>query len=150
LLFVGWVLFNMYRNAFIKGDDDPSAGMLHHWLGLSSPFVFILGVLAFGAGIATGAVVQKEGRLANGRVVSPSERAGGRAASGDPKIAARTPGPPFRLQGIFYNSKQSSAIVNGQTLLVGGQLGAWRVTAIEPRMVTLESPAGEVEKLALK
>jgi HD-like signal output (HDOD) protein len=47
------------------------------------------------------------------------------------------PKPDFRLNGIFYNAVQPSAIVNGTTVNIGDQVNGATVVAIERTKVTL-------------
>ncbi len=43
----------------------------------------------------------------------------------------------FKLQGIFYRASQASALINGQTLFVGDEIGGARLVRIERRAVHL-------------
>lgn len=44
---------------------------------------------------------------------------------------------PLKLQGIFFNPKNPSAIVNGRTVSLGERVGGFFVLAISPTAVTL-------------
>jgi hypothetical protein len=54
------------------------------------------------------------------------------------QIAALRPLPP-KLQAIFFNKAQPSAMINGRTLYVGSRLGNFQVSAITPTSATLVS-----------
>jgi hypothetical protein len=68
------------------------------------------------------------GQVAKARESSKSSR--GRTKSGFE--------PGFKLQGIFYRKSGSSALIDGQTVVVGDWIGAAQVTAIEKTTVTVE------------
>ena len=55
-------------------------------------------------------------------------------------IEALKPAPP-KLQGIFFNPKNPSAIVNGRTVSLGERVGGFFVLAISPTAVTLANNA---------
>jgi len=65
-----------------------------------------------------------------------------------PKPPSLSPPEP-KLQGIVYAATQPWAIVDGQTVHVGDQLGAFRVKEISPRAVTLEKTDGSQKILGL-
>ncbi|MFN7138196.1 MAG: hypothetical protein ACK4UN_02535 [Limisphaerales bacterium] len=46
--------------------------------------------------------------------------------------------PALKLQGIFYNSVNPAAVVNGKTYSVGGVISGARITKIEPDRITVE------------
>lgn len=47
--------------------------------------------------------------------------------------------PPFRIQSIFYpDSEHASAVIDGNSVAVGEQVGQWLVTAIHSNSVTLQ------------
>jgi hypothetical protein len=48
------------------------------------------------------------------------------------------PKGPLRIQGIFFRENSPSAIINGQTVVVGDRVGPARVVAIERQSVTVE------------
>jgi hypothetical protein len=48
---------------------------------------------------------------------------------------------PLKLQGIFFNPKNPSAIVNGRTVSLGERVGGFFVLAISPTAVTLANNA---------
>jgi hypothetical protein len=50
--------------------------------------------------------------------------------------AAETPAP-LRLQGIMFHPTNPAAMIGGQTLFIGDQLGHWRVIAITKDSATL-------------
>jgi hypothetical protein len=55
-----------------------------------------------------------------------------------PQVAtAPAPPAPFRLQAILFNPSRPSAIINGSTVFLGGQLGEFRVTQIGTNTVIL-------------
>lgn len=45
--------------------------------------------------------------------------------------------PPPKLQGIFFSASNPSAMIGGQTVMVGDKLNGYRVAAISQRSVTL-------------
>jgi len=49
------------------------------------------------------------------------------------------PKPELKLQGIFFNPRRPSAVINGRTVYVGDRVSGARVTAITPKAVTLTS-----------
>jgi cytoskeletal protein RodZ len=55
--------------------------------------------------------------------------------------------PTYKLQGIFYRHKGSSAVINGRTVWVGQRVGEARVTAIEQETVTLALSDGTTKVL---
>lgn len=57
--------------------------------------------------------------------------------------------PEFKLQGIFYDPMEPSAIVNGKTIRVNDSLGDFRVKAISKFTVTLVDSAGKEQILEL-
>jgi len=46
---------------------------------------------------------------------------------------------PMKLQGIFFNPRSPSAVVNGQSVYLGDRVGGFRVVGISPVAVTLVS-----------
>ncbi len=54
-----------------------------------------------------------------------------------PAVAVEPPAPEFKLQGIFFNPRSPSAVVNGRTVYVGDKVNGFRVYAITPQNVTL-------------
>ena len=58
------------------------------------------------------------------------------------------PKPEFKLQGIFFNPRSPSAVVNGRTVYVGDRVSGFNVIAITPKAVTLTS-ATETNVLSL-
>lgn len=54
-------------------------------------------------------------------------------------VEAPPPPPEFKLQGIFYNPRSPSAVVNGRTVYVGDRVTGYRVILITPEAVTLSS-----------
>jgi hypothetical protein len=53
-------------------------------------------------------------------------------------VPAHKSQPEFRLNGIIYTSVRPSAIVNGQTVNIGDQVGGATVVSIAPTTVTLQ------------
>jgi hypothetical protein len=49
------------------------------------------------------------------------------------------PPPPLKLQGIFFNPRSPSAVVNDRTVYVGDRVNGFRVQAITPHSVALSS-----------
>ena len=49
------------------------------------------------------------------------------------------PAPPMKLQGIFFNPRNPSALVSGQSVSLGDHVGGFRVVGISPVAVTLVS-----------
>jgi hypothetical protein len=62
--------------------------------------------------------------------------------------AAVAKSPPLKLQGIFYDPKRPSALINGQSVIVGEHLGDFEVVAITQRSATLVG-GGATNVLAL-
>jgi hypothetical protein len=56
-----------------------------------------------------------------------------------PAVAGGAPSkvPELKLQGIFFNPRSPSAVVNGRTVYVGDKVSGFRVFAITPQAVTL-------------
>jgi len=63
-------------------------------------------------------------------------------------VAAAPTRPAPKLQGIVYNPKRPSALIDGKTLFVGDRFGAFRVMAISHDTVTLTG-AGVTNLLSL-
>lgn len=55
---------------------------------------------------------------------------------------------PLKLQGIFFNPQNPSAVVNGRSVYLGDRVGGFRVMGISPVAVTLVS-ATETNVLSL-
>jgi hypothetical protein len=72
---------------------------------------------------------------------SPSNlTARGPGASSAPRsspVPVRIRTEPFRLQGIFYNSTEPHALINGQMVSVGGRISNATVVAISSAQVIL-------------
>jgi hypothetical protein len=69
-------------------------------------------------------------------------------ATGEPiRVASLT----MRLTSIYYNQdiRKSSAVIDGQSLMVGDNIGAWKVKTIDAKQVTLQDGSGQVNRLAL-
>jgi hypothetical protein len=64
-------------------------------------------------------------------------------------VPSSPPPPKTGLQGIVYTATRPWAIVNGQTVQVGDQLGEFRVVSISQHDVTLEKADGSQKKLIL-
>lgn len=47
--------------------------------------------------------------------------------------------PPLRLQAVLFSGQNSSAMINGQTVMAGDSVGEYRVSAIDQHSVTLTS-----------
>jgi hypothetical protein len=72
--------------------------------------------------------------LADDRETEPTNAA--------PVAAPATPKPaPLRLQGILFNPRRPSAMINGKTVYVGEKLGPLRVAAIDRETATLIGPS---------
>ena len=54
-----------------------------------------------------------------------------------PAAVVEPPMPEFKLQGIFYNPRSPSAVVNGRTVYVGDKVEGFQVYVITPAKVTL-------------
>ncbi len=52
-------------------------------------------------------------------------------------VAAPPPPPPPKLQGIVYNPKRPSALIDGRPLFIGDRFRTFRVVAITPDTVTM-------------
>jgi hypothetical protein len=63
------------------------------------------------------------------------------SVAGTNGTAVAQPSPPqpapLKLQGIVFNPKRPSAVINGKSLFRGDRIGAFRVLAIGPDSVTL-------------
>jgi len=75
---------------------------------------------------------------------SPQDQAGlantpEEAMTNTQPVAVEAPPPEFKLQGIFYNPRSPSAVVNGRTVYVGDRVTGYRVITITPEAVTLSS-----------
>jgi hypothetical protein len=82
--------------------------------------------------VASPQIIQRFAGIAKGwpRMFQRTSHAGARGRN-DPK-------GPLRIQGIFYRPNSPSAIINGQTVVVGDKVGSARVIAIERQSVTIE------------
>jgi len=56
--------------------------------------------------------------------------------------------PPLKLSGLVYNGDNSTAVINGRTLKVGGYIGEVKLVAIQQRTATVEL-SGERKALSL-
>lgn len=54
-----------------------------------------------------------------------------------PAAVVEPPLPEFKLQGIFFNPRSPSAVVNGRTVYVGDRVEGFRIHLITPTAVTL-------------
>jgi hypothetical protein len=63
--------------------------------------------------------------------------------------AAPTPPPPPKLQGIFYDPQNPTAIVNGKTAHLNDVLRDFRVKAILPSSILIEYGDGSITRLNL-
>jgi len=54
-------------------------------------------------------------------------------------VVETPPQPEFKLQGIFFNPRSPSAVVNGKTVYVGDRVSGYQVQTITPTAVTLAS-----------
>jgi hypothetical protein len=73
------------------------------------------------------------------------------AASTNATIAAQPEPPkpaPLTLQGIVFNPRRPSVVINGRTLFVGDRIGQFRVAAIHPDSTVLIG-AGRTNLLSL-
>ncbi len=52
-------------------------------------------------------------------------------------VVVPPPAPELKLQGIFFNPRSPSAVVNGRTVYVGNKVNGFEVLAITPQAVTL-------------
>jgi len=62
--------------------------------------------------------------------------------------AEAVPPPALKLQGIFFNPSNPSAVVNGKTVYLGERVNGFRLIAVSPVAVTLAS-ATETNVLSL-
>lgn len=67
---------------------------------------------------------------------SPATGAAITNAAPVPDAVPATPPPP-KLQGIVFNPKRPSALIDGRTLFLGDRFGQFRVVAITTQTVTL-------------
>jgi hypothetical protein len=51
------------------------------------------------------------------------------------------------LQGIFFSGKNTSALINGKSVIVGGRIGDARVVAITRESATIITAAGQTNLL---
>jgi hypothetical protein len=63
-------------------------------------------------------------------------------------VATEPPPSPLKLQGIIYNPRRPSAVINGRTLFLGDHFRDFRVTSIGADSVTLVG-AGQTNVLNL-
>lgn len=71
-----------------------------------------------------------------GEVLKPLDEPG---TNGVPVVAAVVAAvlpPPLKLQGIFFNPQNPSAVVNGRSVYLGDRVGGFRVMGISPVAVT--------------
>ena len=57
--------------------------------------------------------------------------------------------PQFHLRAIFYAPPRSSAVIDGQTVLVGDRIGDCYIKDIGPRSVTIQDAKGQTNLLPL-
>jgi hypothetical protein len=55
--------------------------------------------------------------------------------------------PKLKVQGIIFDSKHPTAIMNGKSVNVGDSIGGFRVKAISPSSVQLQRPDGSQQTL---
>jgi hypothetical protein len=65
--------------------------------------------------------------------ISPEEE----QTNSQPALALPPKAPELKLQGIFFNPRSPSAVVNGRTVYVGDKVSGFRVFAITPQTVAL-------------
>jgi hypothetical protein len=70
---------------------------------------------------------------------TPKSTANTPVAAAPVSIPAVPPTPVIKLQGILYSTNNSSAMISGQTVMAGDEVGGYRVAAISQRSVTLVS-----------
>lgn len=91
------------------------------------------------------------GRDAKKASPAPTVRARTAPAPGAAATTPATTASAPRLQGIFFNGSNPSAIISGQTVYVGDRTkSGHRIEKISPGSVTLKSPEGQLVELALK
>ena len=94
------------------------------------------GLLVWAVAGKQGAALQVEART----VVQPAPVvAPAKTVTNVEPVVVEPPQPELKLQGIFFNPRSPSAVVNGRTLYVGDRVGGLSVTAITPKAVTLTS-----------
>jgi len=54
-----------------------------------------------------------------------------------PAVVEPPPSPELKLQGIFFNPRSPSAVVNGRTVYVGDKVSGFSVLTITPQAVTM-------------
>lgn len=74
-------------------------------------------------------------KAATGYIEHPDEP----NTNGGPVVAEAVKPAPMKLQGIFFNPRNPSALVNGQSVYLGDRVGDFRVMGISPVAVTLVS-----------
>jgi hypothetical protein len=63
--------------------------------------------------------------------------------------APRPAAPVYKLEGIFYNPKKPTAVINGDLVYVGSRVEEGRVVAIDEESATVVTSAGETNLLVL-
>ena len=76
------------------------------------------------------------------QVVAPSE-------SVTNAVALPVSPPPLKLQGVVFDPRRPSAVINGKTVFVGDRMGAMRVSSIRSDSVTLVG-GGKTNVLSLE
>jgi MSHA biogenesis protein MshK len=61
------------------------------------------------------------------------------AAAGEAPAEARVEAPPSRLQSVLISPGRKLAVIDGQTVALGGRLGDSIVVAIAPTQVILQT-----------
>ena len=79
-------------------------------------------------------------KRANARDAGPASERKGESSrpSFFRRASAKASGGPLRVQGIIFQRKAPSAIINGKTVFVGDRVGEARVVAIDRNAVTVE------------
>jgi hypothetical protein len=72
----------------------------------------------------------------------------GTGSNSQPAVVEPPPAPELKLQGIFFNPRNPSAVVNGRTVYVGDKVSGFNVLTITPQAVTMTS-ATETNVLSL-
>jgi PQQ-like domain len=84
---------------------------------------------------------------------TPVATGGAEVASTNVLVAAveapKPAGPEYKLEGIFYNPKKPSAVINGDLVYVGSRVEDGSVVAIDSESATVVTSAGQTNLLVL-
>jgi hypothetical protein len=78
--------------------------------------------------------------VSSGKVPNPGQSATGLLANKLPESSeksATAKNASVKLQGIFFHPTKPAAMISGNTVYIGDQIGKWRVVAIDQHTATL-------------